>query len=313
MTTKAAGNIRTDASAKALPISKNPAARKCVLCATDLSPRSIRAVTRAILLANEVNARLTLLHVTDGTHGSAVSTSARDQITQHLSSTGLPVRRDLQIQVREGNYMEMIAAVANETDADLIILGAQHRKPLDSLIGTTADRVIALADRPALIVNIDPRVRYGEVVIAAELSDAFSRVVRIASSLKFLTDTSVSIVHGFESAYRGPFQSAGFDVGATQRNLEAWEKAVRARLLLTLDAAGVEPSRSRIVFQQMRPIRAIQRIVRSVQPDLLIVGTKDRSIFNRVVRGGVANDALRTVECDVLVAPRQSEAAGVVH
>jgi nucleotide-binding universal stress UspA family protein len=102
-------------------------------------------------------------------------------------------------------------------------------------------------------------------------------------------------------------------VHAAKRNMEAWEKAARARLLLNLDVAGVESSRFRIIFQQTRPVRAIQRVVRSVQPDLLIVGTKDRSIFNRVVRGSVANDALRTIECDILVAARGREAAGLLH
>jgi nucleotide-binding universal stress UspA family protein len=241
------------------------------------------------------------------------SITVRDEVAQQLASTGLPIRPGLQIQVRAGDYVETIAAVAKEIDADIVILGAQRRRSLDPLIGTTAERVIELAGRPALIVNLNPRVRYGAVVIAAELSDAFTRVVRIASSLKLLEAKSISVVHGFESPYRGSLYADGFDVRAAQRNLDAWERAARARLLTKLDAAGVESSRFRIVFQQARPIRAIQRVVRSVQPDLLIVGTKDRSMFNRVVRGNVANDALRTIECDVLVASRETEAAGVLH
>ena len=91
----------------------------------------------------------------------------------------------------------------------------------------------------------------------------------------------------------------------TQRYMEEWERAARARLLLNLDAAGVEGSRFRLVFQQARPIRAIQRVIRSVRPELLIIGTKDRSMFNRLARGSVANDALRSVPCDILVAAPQ--------
>jgi nucleotide-binding universal stress UspA family protein len=209
--------------------------------------------------------------------------------------------------------VETIAAVATEIDADIIILGAQRRKPLAPLIGATAERVIALAGRPALIVNMSPRVRYGAVVIAAELSDAFTRVVRIASSLKFLEAESVSVVHGFDLPQRGPLYAGGLDVRAAKRNLEAWERAARARLLLELDAAGAESSRFRVVLGQTRPIRAIQRVMRSVQPDLLIVGTNDRSMFNRVVRGSVANHALPDLECDVLVASGENDAVGVLH
>ena len=302
-----------ETSANVLRMHTEPATRKRVLCATDLSPRCQRAVARAMLLANQLDAQLTLLHVLDPSQGADSAISMRQELAQQLSSTGLPVRPDIRIQLRTGNYVEAIAAVAKESDADIIVLGAQHRRPMESPIGTTAERVIALAGQPALIVNLNPRVRYGAVVIAAELSDAFTRVVRIASSLKFLEAQSVSVVHGFASSYQGHLYAGGFDVRAAQRNLEAWERAARAKLLRSLEDAGVESSRFRIILQQARPLRAIQRVVRSVQPDLLIVGTKDRSIFSRAVRGNVANDALRNIECDILVASQESEVGSVLH
>jgi nucleotide-binding universal stress UspA family protein len=158
-----------------------------------------------------------------------------------------------------------------------------------------------------LLVNLESHVRYGAVVVAAELSDAFVQVARVASSLKLLDAESVSIVHGFESPYRGPLYAAGFDARAARRNMEEWERAARARLQWGLDLAGVESSRFRFVFHQERPLRAIQRVIRGVQPELLIMGTKDRSIFNRVTRTSVAHDALRTVGCDILVAAPRDE------
>jgi nucleotide-binding universal stress UspA family protein len=209
--------------------------------------------------------------------------------------------------------VQTIAAVAKETEADLIILGSQQRKPLAPLIGTTAERVAGLAGCPVLIVNIKPRMRYGAIVIAAEISDAFIRVVRLAASLRLLDAPSVSIVHGFESPYRGPMYSAGFHAHSAKRNIEEWEKAAAKRLQLALDAAGVESSHFRLCFQQTRPLRAIQREIRRVQPELLIVGTKERSVLNRIVRGSVANDMLRNLECDILVAAPDAEASGSFH
>jgi nucleotide-binding universal stress UspA family protein len=178
---------------------------------------------------------------------------------------------------------------------------------LGALIGTTAERVVALASRPALIVNLAAHVRYGGVVIAAEVSDAFIQVVRVAASMKLLEAARVSVVHGFEFSQRGPLHADGFDLHSAQRNMDAWERAARARLLLNLDAAGVESSRFRLIFQQARPIRAIQRVIRSVRPELLIVGTKERSIFARITRGSAANDAARSIDCDILVAAPNAE------
>jgi universal stress protein E len=292
---------------------EQPMLQKRVLCATDLSVRSKRAVARAALLARQLDAQLFLLHVIDPDQPIDRSVNARVQMAAQLPSAGIAVHRNVAMELRAGNYIETIAAVASEVEADVIVLGCQQRRGLAPVIGTTAERIIALAGRPVLIVNLDHRVQYGAVVIAADLSDAFARVVQVASSLKFLEAEKVSVVHGFESPYRGPLYAEGFDLRAAERNIAAWERAAKARLLLNLDAAGVDGSRFRLIFQQARPIRAIQRVVRSVQPDLLIVGTNDRSIFQRVTRGSVANDALRTIECDILVATPGDRADAKLH
>jgi nucleotide-binding universal stress UspA family protein len=226
-------------------------------------------------------------------------------------SKQLPAIREPTIEVRTGDYAQTIAAVAKEIDVDLIILGSKPHRPLAPLIGATAERVTGLARRPALIANLEPRVRYDAVVIAADFSDAFIQVTHLAASLGLLEARSVSVVHGFESPYRGPLHAEGFDLHAAKRNIEEWEKAANERLLQRLDAAGVEGSRFRLVFQQTRPPRAIQRVIRRVQPELLIVGTKERAALNRVVRGSVANDVLRGLECDILVAAPDAEGAAV--
>jgi hypothetical protein len=123
---------------------------------------------------------------------------ARDEIARQLGSVRVTGCHAPQIHVRAGDFVEGIAAVAEETDANVIVLGAQRPKALAPLIGTTAERLIALTSRPVLTVNLPPHLRYGAVVIAAELSDAFVQVVRVASSLKFLDTAKVSIVHGLD-------------------------------------------------------------------------------------------------------------------
>lgn len=287
-----------------LKMTGDAATQKRVLCATDLSPRSQIAMARAMHLTRQLDAQLILLHVIDPAESTQDSLYVRDQIARQLNSIAVANHREPQIRVRIGNHVEVIAAVAKETDADVIVLGAQRRKVLAPLIGTTAERVTALAGRPALIVNVPPHLRYGAVVIAAELSSAFIQVVRVASSLKFLDAVRVSIVHGLDFP-RGPLFA--LDARAAKRGLEAWEKAAKARLLRKLDVAGVESSRFHIVFHQARPIRAIQRVIRSVKPELLIVGTKDRSIFDRILSPSVANKALRSADCDILVAAPEVE------
>ena len=287
-----------------------PTVQLRVLCATDLSSRSQYAVGRATLLANRLDAQLVVLHVMEPDQMINRSLETRGRIAQQIT-IAFPVAHAPTIELRTGEYIQSIATVAKETHADLIIVGPRRTESRSPLIGVTAERVTELAGRPVLIANLDPRERYGAVLMAAELSDAFIQVARVASRCGFLEAESVSVVHGFESPYRSPLCVEGFDGRAVKRNIEEWERAADARLLRKLDDAGVESSRFHLVFQQTRPIRAIRKVVRSIQPDLLIVGTKDRSMLSRVMRGRVANDVLRRRECDILVASPDIESSGL--
>ena len=310
MAVQSTARIESEKNEPIVRMTRDSATQVRVLCATDLSPRSQRAVARAMRLGRQLDAQLIMLHVIDPAEYASDSMHARDEIARQLSAVGVDTRREPEIRVRTGNYVEGIAAVAREADTDIIILGAQGRRSLAPLVGTSAERITALAGRPALIVNQESHRRYDAVVIAAELSDAFVQVVRVASSLMLLDAERVSIVHRLELP-RGPLFA--FDALAAGRNLEAWEKAAKARVLRHLDAAGVESSRARIIFQQAPPIRAMRRVIRSVKAGLVIVGAKDRSIFSRAMWGNLANDALRKLECDILVAaPKVESVAGTV-
>jgi nucleotide-binding universal stress UspA family protein len=290
-----------------------PAVEKTtLLCATDLSARSEHVVKRAAFMANQLDAQLILLHVVAPSRTLDRSVQIRKEVARQLPLTLLPAGGKPKIELRVGDHVATIASVAKETNADLIILGSQQSKSSAPLVGATAEQVTRLARCSALIVNIRPRMRYSAVMFAAEVSDTFVRVARLAASLRLLDAPSVSIVHGFESPYRGALYSAGFDMDASKRNIDEWEKAAEARLLLSLDAAGVESDSFQLFFQQSRPLRAIQRVIRRVKPDLLIIGTKDRSALNRIVRGSAANDVLRTFECDILVAAPGAEAIGSI-
>ena len=108
---------------------------------------------------------------------------------------------------------------------------------------------------------------------------------------------------GFEAPYRGPLFAAGFERRSSIRNNEQWELAARRRLLQGLDTPGVAGDRFRCIFVQSRPVREIQREVRRMVPDLLVLATGHHAAVDRVMRAGIGNDLLRNIECDVLAAP----------
>jgi nucleotide-binding universal stress UspA family protein len=289
----------TDARRVFMPTMAKPR----ILCATDLSQDSPRVVSRAAVMANQLDATLILLHVIAPDQGSAAFASASEHVEVQLRSIQPPACYEVAVRVEAGEYVPTIAAVADETAAGLILVGSPRWKPLAPLIPTIAGQLAALVQRPVLIVKRDSHVPYSAVLIAAEESAGFGQVLRTTSALRLLESESVAIIHGFESPHSGPLYASGFDLHASKRNTEEWELAARRRLLQNLEAAGVASDRLRLVFVQSRPVRPMRKEVLRVGPELLVLATQQHSTLDRVMRDSVGNDIPRHNECDILIAP----------
>jgi nucleotide-binding universal stress UspA family protein len=211
-----------------------------------------------------------------------------------------------------GDTSKMIAAVALETRADLIVMGAQRKRAFASLIGTTAERVTTIAQCPVLIVRSRGTLRYGNVVLAANLDPSFKDLLRFADRWSLLQPAPVSIVHGFQSPYQGPLYAEGYDLAAARRHIAHWRQSTRAHLLAQVSAAGLDASRFDVRVEEHRPLRVVRRALRHGAPSLLILGTSGHTFMSRLFRGSLTNDALLSLDCDVLIYGTSS-ARAVLH
>ncbi len=274
------------------------AQQRRLLCATDLRPRSERAVHAAALLANRLDARLTLLHVVSARPTTRRADSVHEKLTEQLARTASRTCSIPALSVRRGKKPAFaISHVAEEGNADLIILGPQRRRAFAPLLGTTAERVSALASRPVLVVNGDADRRYDGVVVAADLTGTFVDLLALAGEFNFLANGSIAIAHGLESPLRRPLDVEGFDVAQ-------WRYRARKHFRAHLDEAGINEWRSRIIVHEMRPLQVVKRTLREFSRPLLIVGARTHTALSRALRGSLVHDALLTLNCDVLVARR---------
>jgi nucleotide-binding universal stress UspA family protein len=131
-----------------------------ILYATDLSPATEHGRSYAVSLAREFRSNLTLLHVIE---------DYREQLRKHpkLIDEVLGKLRDLlpeedglrlpELLVRYGSPAQVILETAEESDADLIVMGV--RPPAGVLMstthlgGSTAHRVVVGANCPVLTVR----------------------------------------------------------------------------------------------------------------------------------------------------------------
>jgi CPA2 family monovalent cation:H+ antiporter-2 len=146
-----------------------PVQYRRIVCPVDFSPGSLRALTYAISLAEEADARLTVLHVIE------VPPELRehpvweacdvDRVRAAAEADSLVRLRELvpeqastycwvETMVREGAAYREILKVAAERDADLVVMGVQGRHAMDLLLfGSNTARVARAATCPVLIVQ----------------------------------------------------------------------------------------------------------------------------------------------------------------
>jgi len=139
---------------------------KKIVIATDGSPSSQEAVSVGLELAAEQGAAVAFVHVL----------AADDYVVAgRLGHLPKPHRVDMdesEVALREaadaaeaggvsytlerisGNTVDEIVAVADSTDADLIVIGSRGRGPVTStLLGSVSKGVLAESRRPILIVR----------------------------------------------------------------------------------------------------------------------------------------------------------------
>ncbi len=99
---------------------------KRLLVATDLSPRSDRALDRAVLVARQKGAALIVLHVIDDDLPAAVAERRKAEaaavIRQHLASAPDAPGLNVTVTVVYGEAVNEILRAAEDCDADLVVL-----------------------------------------------------------------------------------------------------------------------------------------------------------------------------------------------
>ena len=135
---------------------------KVLLHPTDFSESANEALEVACTLAQEIGARVVLVHVALGAvvaGGSfAIPTDLRmfreplDELKRRADDKGL--KEPVEAQLRQGEIAAEILAVAEETETDLIVMGTHGRTALGRFfMGSVAEEVLREAEIPVLVVK----------------------------------------------------------------------------------------------------------------------------------------------------------------
>jgi nucleotide-binding universal stress UspA family protein len=140
-----------------------------ILCAVDFSESSLDALAYAINMAEETDARLTLLHVVESPPALRYETTALEVDLARIRETAVAEARSrlhelipdqartyctVETSVVDGRAYQEVLRQAAERQVDLIVMGVHGRGAMDRLLfGSTTHHVIRAATCPVLIVR----------------------------------------------------------------------------------------------------------------------------------------------------------------
>ena len=279
-----------------------------IMVATDFSERSDRALRRAILLARQSGASLTLVNAVDDDrpqHLVSAEKHAAETLVHELQ-TSIRAVDGLKCEARVilAEPSEAIIQATREDAPDLLVIG-QHRRHFfkDVFVGTTAERTIRAARCPVLMVNAIPAGPYRQVLITTDLSEASGDAILACSRLNLAGEAQQSILYVFDAPL---LRLAVSRLMATKERRACIEdERVKASQALAnfMAAAKVGTLAPLLRHEDTTAQKEILLAAAEMGADLIVVATHSRRGLERAMLGSVTEGVVRHSPVDILAIP----------
>ncbi len=277
-----------------------------ILFATDLGARSDRAQDRAIRLARDWNAKLTVVHALDALDAPNDQPSrptAEGARSRAFSLLREQFDKDVEVVVEEGKPGDVVLQAAEARPVDLIITGVAGNDPIaQSIFGSATSKLVRKAAAPVLVVKKRGLEPYRRIVVATDLSAASAAALDMA--LRLFDPSAITLFH----VYEAPF-------GRFVEERDLYEQKLKPGALDDVRRFAVEAAGEAVADQLHVEVVTGDAAVRiadyaaQTDTDLVIAGTQGRSGIVGVLMGSVAIALLDEVPCDVMVVPGRAATA----
>lgn len=286
-----------------------------LLAATDLSAPARHAAERAALLASEVGASLSLLHVAtlaplDRLRGLVANTPAGleqrvlDALREDLDQLAAALRGDQAnapaTQIVSGALLPELARHADAVSADMVVLGARGASFMRHLLlGSTAERMLSRASRPMLVVKQAAHERYRSVQVPVDFSASSLPALQVARAVA--PKARIVVLHAFEVPFEGKLRYAGADDVAVKLYRVAAEQEARQNMRALFQQAGWADHEAAHLVLHGHPLRRILEQEQEYGSDLVVMGKHGESQMEDMLLGSMTRHVLAQSQCDVLV------------
>jgi nucleotide-binding universal stress UspA family protein len=276
---------------------------KSILIATDLSVRSDRALQRALNLAKNYKAKLTILYVIDEDIPEILhedlSKLAKKEIFEAVK--GKTKNVDYAVEIVTGIPHIKILQTALKIKADILVIGLhRHTNKVNSMMGSVIERVIKNSLKPVLVVRERPESEYKKILVAFDFNSHSKNSLKLA--LNLFPDANFTLMHGYHMPLLGI-------MGASSSALEDEHKKdcenemndTLKEVIKNISKASKKSYKITNKLENGSIIDVLNKEVLYSKAQLMVIGTNGRSGISRMLSVNVAETFLIDPPCDVLV------------
>jgi len=209
------------------------------------------------------------------------------------------------LEVREGDITTGLADIARSFEASLLVVGTHgERAGLSDALGSSAERLVRMAERPVLLVTRPSAMAPARLLVPVDDSPVATEALRWAARLSERLDAQITVLHVAAAGLMTRVLDAvaivsgspPVDPAATHTSAAAtdrWRDLARR--------AGVPDNRvtSEVVLGD--PAHEIIAAAERVGAGLIVMGRPGAGGVRRAVLGSVVDAVLRRAPCPVLV------------
>jgi nucleotide-binding universal stress UspA family protein len=281
-----------------------------ILCAVDSSVPAQAAFGRALALARERGASLTVVHAVPAQRSFGWNAGKRLAGIAALRRAAANAGVRLRVRVQHGDPAGVIALHAAANEYDLVVLGTHQRTSGDRFReGSVAERVVSRGGCATLIVPMSrddgeastDAASFGNIVAATDFEAASDGAVAAAHALATAGGARLTLVHVIRRiSPRFVYQFAVPEYARLAAD-NAWQRLQEA---IPVGEREADSLRGRILSGA--PTTEILRVSGEMNADLIVVGVSTRGTLTRKLFGATFARIAREAPCAVLAVPEQS-------
>jgi nucleotide-binding universal stress UspA family protein len=284
---------------------------KTILVGVDFSECSRCALEQAVRLAKWNNARLDIIHVLDPSEMEFSGVElppeldelrrlhrehAIGRLADWTKEAGAPDGHSR--EVMNGAPLELLLRESQSRRADLLVLGVTGDSLLPYGAGTLATKCLRKSATKVLLVKQTHPRPFRRIVACVDFSETSQAVAKHALRVATQDHAELHFLHVFQAEWNN------WTSRAQLAALADFEKSHRAILENNLRQFAAVPEATPAIYavtQAKTHGHGIAEYCRSVDADLVVLGTRGRTTLKYILLGSTVERLLKEIPCSVLV------------